>query len=366
MKRICFFLGTEAELIKVCTVIRSLEDRKNPYILIASGQNDLTASRVLQYANGGRIDLELSKEKDIRKSARGLLSWYMNTEKNAAEKIKKAFPDLNYAQSIMVVHGDTVSTVMGARIGKKLGMTVAHVEAGLRSHNWFNPFPEEIDRSLVSDIARIHFAPGDEAVNNLRKAKGTVINTKYNTIIDSINASRNIECASSFVDEMTHQQYVVLVLHRQENLANTELVKKIVSLAENLSRNQKCVFIMHKPTEVTLRNLGLYEELEADDNIILPPRTDYFDFTKLLSNAQFVITDGGSNQEELSYMGVPCCIVRKNTERNDGLGENAVLYQNDFNVIAEFAKHPENYRREPVIPSESPTEIIAEELVRRI
>ena len=96
---------------------------------------------------------------------------------------------------------------MGAYLAKHFSMRVAHVEAGLRSHNWLNPFPEEIDRVLTSRCVRLHFAPGQEAAANLSKAKGLVVNTTYNTIADSLAYSRTIPCKDPVIAELQSAPY---------------------------------------------------------------------------------------------------------------------------------------------------------------
>ena len=135
MKQIYFFIGTEAELIKLFTIMDNLQQKGIPYKIIASGQNDISKSSVLKAVNGGRIDWQLSDEKDIKKTAAGLLEWYFKTYQKGVKLFKQLFgKDKN---AVIVVHGDTVSTMMGAYLGGRFGLKVAHVEAGLRSHNWF-------------------------------------------------------------------------------------------------------------------------------------------------------------------------------------------------------------------------------------
>ena len=91
---------------------------------------------------------------------------------------------------------------------------------------------------------------------------------------------------------------------------------------------------------------------------------EYFDFMKLLEGAAFVITDGGSNQEELSYMGKPCLILRTHTERSDGLGQNVVMYQESMQVVDDFIAHYPNYQRPPIVPAQSPARMIATTLTK--
>ena len=141
IKNIFFFIGTEAELIKVFPVIMECQKKNAKCHIISSGQNDLKKSRILNFIQLSGKFIELSKEEDIKKSAIGLLSWFVKTKVKAVDIILKYFSKDELTNKPLVVHGDTVSTLMGALIGKRLNMQVYHVEAGLRSHNLFNPFP---------------------------------------------------------------------------------------------------------------------------------------------------------------------------------------------------------------------------------
>ncbi len=363
LNNIFFFIGTEAELIKIFPVIIECKNRNLNTHIIASGQNNIKNSAILKKANCGKVELELSDEKSITKSAKGLLLWWFRTYKSAAKMVSLAFPEINFAESCMFVHGDTVSTYMGAKIGKKLGMKVCHVEAGLRSHNLLSPFPEEIDRLLTSRIARVHFAPGDEACNNLKRVKGEVINTRQNTLLDSLKFSRTIPIESDKISQIISENYFVFVMHRQENLVSKVFVADVIREIEKAAKERKCVLLLHKITENALIKFELMKELEANDNIIMIPRVEYFDFMKLLEHSQFVITDGGSNQEELFYMRKPCLILRKVTERNEGLGVNARLFDGRAEDINVFVESISNSEIKTVDYKESPSKIIVDYLL---
>ncbi len=363
-----FFIGTEAELIKLFPIIRIMEDRGIGYVLIASGQNSFMKSRVLGFANNYRVDIILSNEMSIKKNAVGLLQWYIKTRKKARKMMEERFDKQLLRNKIMIVHGDTVSSVMGAYLGKHFGMRVAHVEAGLRSFHWLNPFPEEIDRMLVSRIATIHFAPGIKPYNNLSK-KNYVFNTLNNTLIDSLSYADSVECDNQIVNRLIGTDYFVLVLHRQENIHNTALVKAVIKEAERVASYFKCVLLLHKITEVKLKEMNVLKSIREDERFILLPRMDYFNFMKLLKGSQFVITDGGSNQEELSYMGKPSFILRKTTERDDGLGKNAVISgdKDPIEAMRLFVSHYHNYETDfTSVNSKSPSEMIIDKLLEVI
>lgn len=361
-KAIYFFIGTEAELIKVFPVILSCKEREVPFRIISSGQNNINNSHIFKQINC-TIDLELSDEDKIKKNAVGLLFWYIKTICLARKKIKSFFAQDDLRDAIMVVHGDTVSTIMGARLGKKFKMNVAHIEAGLRSHNLFNPFPEELDRLIVSRHAQYHFAPCEEACKNLI-GRDNVINTFLNTLYDSLIYSMRIPCENDLVNSLHQKKYFVLVLHRQENLMQRALVEAIIKSVNELTRDITCIFVLHKITELALDNYGLLDTVLKNDNVITISRVEYFDFMKLLHRSEFVITDGGSNQEELYYMGKPCLIIRKYTERQDGIGRNAMLYGGNIEVIDYFVQNYREFKSEVIDLHSSPSEIIVDNLIK--
>lgn len=363
-KEVFYFLGTEAELIKMFPVILLCKRKMNVHV-IASGQNDLNKSKILKKFDELHIDIELSKEDQIKKNAVGLLKWFVKTYLTSLKKLRGYYGGEFLKNKFLVVHGDTVSTLMGAMIGKKLDMRVCHVEAGLRSHNLFNPFPEEIDRLLTSRYTRIHFAPGKLQCNNLSKTSGYVIDTQYNTILDSLNYSTTIVCENSKINSILQDKYFVFVMHRQENLINKKFFVNVINEIIELASQTKCVFILHKTTEIALKDAGLSEKVRDESNILELPRTDYFDFMKLLDKAEFVITDGGSNQEELFYMGKPCLIMRKNTERKEGIGQNAIMYEGKLDIIKKFGKNYKEYRIKNTCTDISPSKIIVDYLLER-
>ena len=363
-KKIYFFIGTEAELIKIFPVMLECQKRNLDIKIIASGQNDIKRSRIFEEFSSLYVDLQLSEEKNIKKSAIGLLRWFTETKRNAVLKIIEKYGREQLDGQRIVVHGDTVSTLMGAMLGKKLNMTVCHVEAGLRSHNIFNPFPEEIDRLLTSRIARMHFAPGRIPTANLRYAKGMVFNTEENTLVDSLVLSMDIPVKNEHVKELENTDYFVFVMHRQENLMKKDYFRSCISNAIELSKRRHCVFILHKPTEIALKDNNIFESLYSDNNFTLLPRVDYFDFMKLLDGAQYVITDGGSNQEELSYLGKPALILRKTTERQEGIGKNALLYGGDINMILNMENMYGKMIQTKQVLEESPSAFTAEILAK--
>lgn len=356
-----FFIGTTAEFIKMFPVIQKVKEKGIPYKIIASGQNNIADTDIAKRLDI-KVDLQVSNEEDIKKNAVGLFSWWLKTLPKAKKAIyEKYHNEYDFDDSIMVVHGDTISTTMGAIVGRLLDMNIAHIEAGLRSKSLFVPFPEEIDRLLTSVLTKYHFAPGSVPYRAL-PAYSTKVNTVYNTIIDSLEYSKTVHCQNASLKVLFEKEYCVFVCHRQENLMNKDFVEKVVDSAIKTANSKHVVFIMHKITENTLVKLGLYDKVKNNKNITILDRVDYFDFMKILENSSFVITDGGSNQEELAYMGKPALILRKRTERQDGLGQNVLLYGGDINKIDKFLNTYGQYKKEPIKMRFSPSDVIADKL----
>lgn len=358
IKNYYFFIGTEAELIKLLPILVEFEKEKIRYTIIASGQNNILQSELLKLLKNQRIEYILSKDK-IRQTAPGLLFWFFRTLPSAIFKLRKTFRNINRDKTVFVIHGDTISTVMGALIAKYFGIKIAHIEAGLRSFNYFHPFPEEIDRVIASRFASIHFCPNQWAVNNLKNKKGVKINTFQNTLFDSLKLVVKDKTPSKILKEINGEKFFIFIMHRQENLFNDQLVKILINELIQNSKKIKCVFVLHKSSKLVLEKKGLMNNLRKNSNILLTDRLSYIEFMKVLHKSEYIITDGGSNQEETYYMGKPCLILRKHTERIEGLGENVILSKNNINTIRDFTKNYKKFLRKPVIAKEKPSAIIS-------
>jgi UDP-N-acetylglucosamine 2-epimerase (non-hydrolysing) len=245
---------------------------------------------------------------------------------------------------------------MGKLAGKKIG----HVESGLRSFSLFHPFPEEITRILTFRLSDYYFCPGDWAKQNLQKYKGSKINTQYNTLLDSLElAKKRIELSTV---DLPDEPFALVSLHRFENIFNKKTFQSIIDHLLKISEKIKLLIILHPPTEKKLKSFGFYSTLETNQNISLRPRYDYFNFIKLLINSEFLITDGGSNQEEAYYLGKPTLLFRKATERQEGLGKNVVISNYENQKINDFVSNYKQYATPPIYLKKSPTEIIISNL----
>lgn len=362
MKQILFFIGTEAEFIKLFPVMAELETRGIEYRILASGQNDIQKSALFAALNHDSCDLVLSDAAAIQKTAKGLLLWFLRTARTARRALPAWLKEQKIDDAMLVVHGDTVSTLMGAWLARKLRLLPVHIEAGLRSYDYLNPFPEEINRSLVSRYARVHFAPSEETCRNLKSKRGLVVNTQGNTLLDALALSSRYAERAAQVRLPEKGRYFVFVVHRQENLANKATLARFLDEMLRAAEKLPCVFVLHEPTRAALIQFDLLQRITDCPNVQTVERMEYFRFMELLAGSVYVITDGGSNQEELSYMGKPCLLLRRKTERSDGLGENAILYRGDPALIGWMSEHYSELERPAVKTTVSPSAIIADTL----
>jgi len=352
MNNYLFLVGTNAEFIKVFPVMIEMENRKIPYKIISTGQNNLSNSDLFIKLNHQGLDYILNSQ-PARQTTISLLSWWIKTLFVAIPIFRK----INSKNTYIILHGDTISTLQGALLGKLFGLKIIHIEAGLRSFNYLSPFPEEINRVLVSNLVNIHFVQNEWALGNLKNKKGQKVNTFSNTLIDSLQVALK---TGNIVSSMLPNKYFVFIFHRQENLANPQHVKAVINQIIAQSKNIHCLFIIHGNTLQTLKSLSLYEKVSNKKNITLMERVPYLSFMKILDKAECLITDGGSNQEEAYYLGLPIFILREHTERTEGLNENVVLGGKNLQALKRFFFDYKKYRKPKQLSSSSPSKIIVD------
>ncbi|MGK5086846.1 UDP-N-acetylglucosamine 2-epimerase [Bdellovibrionota bacterium FG-2] len=352
-------IGTKAQLIKMAPIMRRLQDLGIPYNYISTGQHKDTMEEILDNFELKKPDVHLYQGRDITAIPQ-MAMWSLRILWKVLFNRAAVFRQNNKDKSgIVLVHGDTFSTLLGALMGKLAGLKVGHVESGLRSYNWFQPFPEELTRLATFRLSDFMFCPGQWAVENLKPYSGEKVNTDANTLLDSLSyALPGIKKLPG--DYVPTRSFGIVTLHRFENFRDEDSTRRIVECVEQIAKTQDLLFILHKPTEINLRKYGFYERLRANPRIEMRPRYDYFKFIKLLLGARFVISDGGSNQEECYYLGKPVLLLRNVTERKEGLGRNAVISQFDPKVIDEFLGSLDRYTFDLLNQEKSPSAVIVE------
>lgn len=336
----------------------ALEKRDIKYNFVFSGQHKETIQDLIEVFGIKQPDITLYRGKDITGIGQMFLWAIRIIAYTLRHKREVWHGDQNGA---VLNHGDTFSTLLGSVLAKLSGLRSAHIESGLRSHGIFDPFPEELTRILVFKLSDYFFAPGEKPYANVLHYRGIKINTHYNTLIDSLVHSRDSRLQTTI--DIPEVPYCVASIHRFENIFNRQRLKLILDMLERISESIKVLFILHRPTRVRLETFGFMDELEGKQNIEVRPRYDYFSFVRLIEKSEFVITDGGSNQEECYYLGKPCILFRKKTERDEGIDENVLLSNLDWPRIVTFVVDYKNYQRPPVTPEISPSQLIIDRLV---
>jgi len=217
----------------------------------------------------------------------------------------------------VVVVGDVNSTLACALVAVKLGIKVAHVEAGLRSRD--RAMPEEINRLLTDQIADLLFTPSRDGDDNLR-AEGIPqqrIRFVGNIMIDSLLKYLERAQTSTIREQLgiADKGYAVLTLHRPSNVDDRETFSGIFTALAEIARRVPVIFPVHPRTRKTIAELGLSEEVAAIEGLSMIQPLGYLDFLGLYSHAKLVLTDSGGLQEETTVLGIPCLTLRENTER---------------------------------------------------
>ena len=366
------FVGTRAEYIKMAPLLWRMASAGLPYRLIDSGQHaDRSESfreelglREPDYAMGGTRSVD---------SVPAALWWAAGLGRKLALSRRLDRIVFGGCPGICVVHGDTPTTLVGALMAKRAGLALAHVEAGLRTHRWLHPFPEEIVRVAVDRLADLLFAPSGAAAEELRRRRvgGRIITGSSNTVSDALHAALEPGAAGTPTaldmsggarphSSPGRPRPVVVTMHRVENLHRRRRRQALVHMVTRLARTTPVRWYVHEPTRRALGSAG-QAGLEAS-GVELVPMVPHAEFARALAHAPFAITDGGSIQEECALLGVPVLLWRDRTDRADGLGENAVLSRYDPKVAEAFLADPERFRRAPRLPQSSPSQEILEVL----
>lgn len=319
MPDILVLIGTKAQFIKTAPVLNALDASSADYRLIYTGQHSETFD-TLEAAFGTRPPDDVMVSGSEADSAGGLLGWTFRFFRAVRQRLgRKEWIGARWG----VVHGDTLSTLLTTVALRLAGVPVAHIEAGLRSPRLLSPFPEEIIRRLVSRMVQLHLAPDDLAATRLAGIQGRVINTQGNTLRDALlMALGRVEALPT---DGGYGGYAVVSLHRSENLGSAARFDFLMNSVERTAARIPLKFVLHPVTRRKLHRTGWFDRLASHPNITLLERMDYVAFVRIMLGACFLMTDGGSNQEEAAMLGLPALLMRTATERPDGLEAGSVV-----------------------------------------
>lgn len=317
------FIGTRPEAIKMAPLAIALEaDRRFNFKLCLTGQHSEMLHQALE-----AFDLKIDADLELMRPDQTLASLSAKIIEGASLEIGKFKPEL------VLVHGDTTTALSVAIAAFYLGVPVAHVESGLRTHNIQSPFPEEFNRQTIARIASLNFAPTEMSKKNLldEGIDPSKIFVTGNTIVDAANlAIALIDSKPELRKEISHElnsklgfdpnlsPFVIVTQHRRENLGSG-LDSVLEAVAEFASKNKdkKIIFPVHLNPRV---RQAVTSSLSTFENISLCEPLSYLPFTWLIRNCLFLISDSGGIQEEAIGLGKHVIVTRESTERSEGLG----------------------------------------------
>ena len=240
---------------------------------------------------------------------------------------------------LVLVVGDVNSTLACALVATKVGVPVAHVEAGLRSRD--RTMPEEINRLLTDQVADLLFVTERDAVDNLRREGigAERIHLVGNVMIDTLLRHRERALAMDTVGRYGLQpaKYALLTLHRPSNVDEPAVLAGIVDALEQIQERLPVLFCAHPRTARRMQESGLGDRLAGMPGLKVTEPLGYLEFLNLMSNARLVLSDSGGIQEETTILGVPCLTLRRNTERPVTVSEgtNTLVGTDPQRIVAE-------------------------------
>jgi UDP-N-acetylglucosamine 2-epimerase len=301
--KICSIVGARPQFVKLAPLERRFEDHCQ-HLVVHTGQHyDYEMSQL--FFKGLHLP-----EPDYNLAVGSCSHGHQTGEmlQKCEEVLVFESPDL------VLVYGDTNSTLAGALATSKLNLKLGHIEAGMRSYR--KDTPEEINRLLTDHLSDLLFCPTETSVGNLHREgieKG--VHLVGDVMLEALEEHISIARLSSKISEklgLKPKDYLVLTVHRAENTDNAQNLASIVKAVSQLS--QKVVFPMHPRTEKMLRQFGLDEKLSTQTHLILSPPISYPDMLVLTESARAVLTDSGGLQKEACYLQTPCITLRTETE----------------------------------------------------
>ena len=316
MKKIVTIVGARPQFVKAAIVSRALKSAGIEEVIIHTGQHfDKNMSEIFfeeMQIPKPNYNLEISNLKHGAMTGRML------------EAIEEVLITEN--PELVLVYGDTNSTLAGALAASKLNIRVAHVEAGLRSFN--TTMPEEINRILTDRIASILFCPTSVAVENLeregfRNFTCQIVNSGDVMHDSALFYAKLSDKQSSIIEQLklTDQSFSLATLHRQENTNDPEKLKDIFNALDTLNNHTKVIMPLHPRTRKIIDELGIQHRFEVIDPV------GYLDMIQLLKKCNLVLTDSGGLQKEAFFFQKHCITLREETEWVE-------LVTNGYNVLA--------------------------------
>ena len=324
MKKVMLVFGTRPEAIKMCPLVKELKSREElETIVCVTGQHRQMLDQVLEIFNVVP-DYDLS----IMKAGQTLFDITTGVLQGMKSVLEKEKPD------IVLVHGDTSTTFATALACFYLQIKVGHVEAGLRTHNIYSPWPEEFNRQAVSIVSEFNFAPTEMSRQNLLDEghDDKNIYVTGNTAIDALKTTVREDYTHPELEWAKGSRLVLLTAHRRENLGEPmkhmfRAIKRIVDETPDV----KVIYPIHMNPIVRQTAHDIFGD---DDRFHIIEPLDVLDFHNFLSDSYLILTDSGGIQEEAPSLGKPVLVMRDTTERPEGVAAGTLkLVGTDEEVI---------------------------------
>jgi len=336
--RVMTVFGTRPEAIKLAPIIQQLnKDPRFKSILVVTAQHREMLDQVLDL-----FKIKPDCDLNLMRDNQGLASLTASIFTHLDPVLEEYKPDW------MLVQGDTTTVMAAALTAYYRRIKVGHVEAGLRTGDKWQPFPEEINRRVASVTADLHFAPTEWARNNLLREgiADDLIKVTGNTIIDTLNQITALPIPKEIEDLLEkkeilseEKQLIVVTAHRRENFRTPikNICAALQSLATNYKERIEIIYPVHLNPNI---NKPVYELLSNIPNITLLPPLEYLPMVHLLKHAHLILTDSGGIQEEATGLGIPCLVLREVTERPEGVDAGVLkLVGTDAESISNEVAH---------------------------
>ena len=324
-KKILIIFGTRPEAIKMAPLVKAFQEQKDAFEtkVCITAQHREMLDQVLSF-----FEIVPDYDLDLMKPNQNLYNLTASIITNLKPILEDFKPDY------VIVHGDTTTTMASSIAGFYSGAKVCHVEAGLRTHNKYSPFPEEINRSIAGRISEYHFAPTTTSKQNLldENIKDKNIIVTGNTVIDALNFSSQKVNSTHFLDKEiddlksiidSSKKTILVTGHRRENHGQgfINICKALQDIA-NQNKDCQIIYPVHLNPNV---QKPVYDLLKNIENIVLIPPLSYPAFVWIMNMSYIIITDSGGVQEEAPSLGKPVLVMRDNTERPEAVEAGTVL-----------------------------------------
>lgn len=356
------FVGTKAQFIKMAPIMQELDKRQVKYNFIDAGQHAALTGDLIEQFGLRSPDVRLRDTKKSITTMWQAIAWFFTSIVYLIFRRQYIFETVFKGEhGICLIHGDTLTTLISLFYAKRCGLKVAHVEAGLRSYHLLEPFPEEIIRLIAMRYGDILFTPSSWAYSNLEKMgyAHKAVDIGGNTGMDAARYA----LSKGNCEQRPVEPYVVFTIHRVETIYSPKRLGDVVKLIEKLAGTYHILFVIHEPTQQQLMRFNFYDQLAKNTAVTLMPLQPYLTFINMLAGAEFIVSDGGSIQEESYFLNVPCLIMRAKTERMEGIGQNAFLADFDETKIDEFLQRLPNLTQKSNEIDFCPSAIIVEHLL---